>query len=509
MCVQPLAPSLCPHPACHGWLTLCLYATQDASPDAYGDLPMNQSQAKTDAKWTRLSTLTAADAGSTVLIRGRVHVSRGTGKLAFITLRQQSHTVQVVAAADDKTISRHMVRFIGNIPKESVVDVTATVTAAPTPIDSCSKKDIELQVQKVFVVSRNNHRMPFELADALRTEAELAGDSGLVGVSLDTRLNNRVIDLRTMTNQSIFRLQAAVGKIFRDFLQNQDFVEIHSPKMIAGASEGGANVFKMNYFKSEACLAQSPQLYKQMAISADFDRVFEIGPVFRAEDSNTHRHLTEFVGLDLEMAFNEHYHEVLDLFDNLFVTLFKTLSTEYAEDIATVFNQYPAEPFQFLEPSLRLTFPEAIAMLREAGYEVGDFDDLSTETERALGRLVKEKYKTDFFMLDKFPQAVRPFYTMPDPNNPGYSNSYDFFMRGEEIMSGAQRVHDADFLAERATACGIPLDSIQAYIDSFKFGSFPHAGGGVGLERVVMLYLALGNIRKSSLFPRDPKRITP
>jgi aspartyl-tRNA synthetase len=148
-------------------------------------------------------------------------------------------------------------------------------------------------------------------------------------------------------------------------------------------------------------------------------------------------------------------------------------------------------------------------MLRDAGVETGDYEDLSTANERFLGKLVKEKYHTDFYILDKFPLAVRPFYTMPDPNNPGYSNSYDFFMRGEEILSGAQRIHDPEFLEERAKLHEIDVSTIQPYIDAFKIGAPPHAGGGVGLERVVMLYLALGNIRRASLFPRDPKRLEP
>jgi aspartyl-tRNA synthetase len=168
----------------------------------------------------------------------------------------------------------------------------------------------------------------------------------------------------------------------------------------------------------DAFLAQSPQLYKQMMICADFERVFEIAPVFRAENSFTHRHMTEFVGLDLEMAFQEHYHEVLDLFDMLFVSIFKGLKQQCAKEIETIKLQYPFEDFEYLEPSLRLKFQDGIAMLRQAGVQVGDHEDLSTENERLLGKLVKEKYKTDFYMLDKFPLAVRPFYTMPDPENP-------------------------------------------------------------------------------------------
>lgn len=246
-----------------------------------------------------------------------------------------------------------------------------------------------------------------------------------------------------------------------------------------------------------------------MVICSDFEKVYEIAPVFRAENSFTHRHMTEFMGLDLEMAFNEHYHEVLDLFDGLFTFIFSELNKRYKHEINIVKTQFPFEDFLFLEKSLRLEYKDAVQMLRDHGVEIGDFEDLSTEKERVLGSLVKEKYKTDFFMLDKFPLEVRPFYTMPDPSRPGYSNSYDFFIRGEEIMSGAQRIHDCAMLEESAKKHSVDPKTIQPYLDAFKYGAPPHAGGGIGLERVLMLYLNLGNIRKTSLFPRDPKRLEP
>lgn len=192
-----------------------------------------------------------------------------------------------------------------------------------------------------------------------------------------------------------------------------------------------------------------------MAIAADFDKVFTVGAVFRAEDSNTHRHLTEFVGLDLEMAFKYHYHEVIFTIGDTFTAMFKGLRDNYAKEIAAVGQQYNVEAFKFLEPPLKLQFPDAVKILRDAGIEMGDEDDLSTPNEKLLGKLVKAKYDTDFYMLDKYPLAIRPFYTMPDPNNPKYSNSYDMFMRGEEILSGAQRIHDPDYLTERAKFHGI------------------------------------------------------
>lgn len=198
--------------------------------------------------------------------------------------------------------------------------------------------------------------------------------------------------------------------------------------------------------------------------------------------------MTEFVGLDLEMAIEEHYHEVLDLLDSLFLSIFRGLQSQFASEIETIKKQHPCDDFTFLPTTLRLKFADGIAMLREAGAitsdgePVGEMDDMSTENEKLLGRLVKEKYGTDYFILDKFPTAIRPFYTMPDPSNPEVSNSYDFFMRGEEILSGAQRIHDPAFLEQRIREAGVDPKSMSGYIDSFRLGAPPHGGGGIGMS---------------------------
>jgi len=236
--------------------------------------------------------------------------------------------------------------------------------------------------------------------------------------------------------------------LFREFLYTKDFIEIHSPKLIGGTSEGGANVFRLNYFDQEACLAQSPQLYKQMVLCGDMQRVFEIGPVFRAEDSNTNRHLCEFTGLDIEMVFKEHYFEILDLLAGLFVHIFQGLEERFGKELQSVRDQYHFEPFKCKLPVVRLNFKEAVKMLDAAGYTQEPLQDLSTLNEQQLGRLVREQYDTDFYMLYGYPTNARPFYTMLDPHDPNYTNSYDFFMRGEEITSGAQRIHESEFLAE-------------------------------------------------------------
>lgn len=484
----------------------------DVSEGRYGNLGLissadGEESEKRKRIFTHVGQLDESKTTYSVWVRARLHTSRAKGKQCFLVLRQQQYTVQCIIGVCE-TISKQMVKFASNISKESLVDVCGTVSKVPKPVEGCSQKNVELVCTEMFLVSAAKPQLPILVEDAARPVSEQ--EDGLnIKVNQDTRLDNRVLDLRTPANQAIFRLEAGVCTLFREILSAKGFVEIHTPKLISAASEGGANVFTVSYFKSNAYLAQSPQLYKQMAIASDFDRVFTVGAVFRAEDSNTHRHLTEFVGLDLEMAFKYHYHEVLHIIADMFTEMFKGLRDRYKAEAIAVAEQYPVEEFQFLEPPLILEYSAGLEMLRSVGIQIGDEEDLSTPDEKLLGKLIREKYGTDFYILDKYPLAVRPFYTMPDPNNPIKSNSYDMFMRGEEILSGAQRIHDPALLTERALHHGIDTEKIKSYIEAFHYGCPPHAGGGIGLERVVMLYLGLDNIRKTSMFPRDPKRITP
>ncbi|OZJ04919.1 hypothetical protein BZG36_02636 [Bifiguratus adelaidae] len=492
----------------------------DYSKGRYGKLPLNQSAERTGQVREKIERINESREGETVWIRARLQTSRAQGnKMCFFVFRQGTATIQGLLLQSEKEVSKVMMKYAQSIPSESIVLVEATIQKPVEDVQSCSVSKAELNVKQLFTVSEAQGRLPFSMEDSTRPETEFEQEGVQFSrVALDTRLDNRVLDLRSTTNNAIFKIQSAVCHLFREYLMRQNFMEIHTPKIIGAASEGGANVFTVDYFKGKAYLAQSPQLYKQMCIAADFERVFEIAPVFRAEDSNTHRHMTEFVGLDMEMSFEEHYHEVLEILEDMFVSIFRGLKANFSKEIEAVRRQYPFEDFQFLDKTLRLNFSEGIEMLREdikangpigGVSEIGDEDDLSTAMERRLGELVKAKYHTDFFVLDKFPMAVRPFYTMPDAKNPKLSNSYDFFMRGQEILSGAQRIHDPELLTERTKVHGIDIATIQPYVDAFKLGAPPHAGGGIGLERVVFLYLDLHNIRRTSLFPRDPKRLTP
>ena len=433
--------------------------------------------------------------------------------MVFLNLRQRTDSVQALLLVTPEKVSKQMVKWAAGVSDESIVLVEGIVKKSPEPIKSASVQDVEVHISKLHLISGIEGRLPFSLEDASRADEEVASSEVQMNrVLLDTRLNNRVIDLRTHTNQAIFKLQSAIGDLFRGYLNSQGFIEIHSPKLQGAATESGASVFKVGYFKGNAFLAQSPQLAKQMCIAADFERVYEVGPVFRAEDSNTHRHLTEFMGLDLEMTIEEHYHEVMELLDSLFLSIFRGLKEKYSKEIEVVGKQFPADEFKWRdgpEGTLRLTFREAVDLLVEDGVDRAVLDDINTENEKRLGRIVRAKYETDYFIIDKFPMELRPFYTMPDPEDPTLSNSYDFFMRGEEILSGAQRIHDAEFLCKQMKGKGVEPDSMKGYVDAFRMGCPPHGGGGIGLERVLMLFLKLNNIRRASLFPRDPKRLEP
>jgi nondiscriminating aspartyl-tRNA synthetase len=516
--------------------------------------PVNESERR---QYVRVEEVNESCVDKKVWLRVRVQTSRSTGKLCFLLLRQRVASIQGIVEANNQ-IPKEMVKFAASIPRESVVDVEGIVKKAMTIVESATQQTVELSVTRLYVVSPAIN-LPIQFEDVSRplplilaqeeavaaiekqeedvrnqiealknpenqTEnkdekiaalqrrlEDLAKEKNekqkFVIVGQNARLDNRVIDLRTAANQAIFKIQSGVCQLFRQALLAKGFIEIHTPKLISAKSEGGANVFEVIYFKRSAYLAQSPQLYKQMAIVADFERVFEIGPVFRAEDANTPRHLTEFVGLDLEMVIHQHYHEVLDVIEDMFITIFDGLNRDYRHELQIVSQQFPYEPLVYKK--FRLTFPEAVRLLREAGMEIGDFDDFSTPHEKMLGKIVKEKFGTDFFVVDKFPSAVRPFYTMLDAADPRYSNSYDFFMRGQEIVSGAQRIHDPQLLEQRAQHFNVDFEKIKSYLECFKFGAPPHGGCGVGLERVVLFFLNLDNIRRTSMFPRDPVRLTP
>ncbi|OBT66833.1 hypothetical protein VE03_04052 [Pseudogymnoascus sp. 23342-1-I1] len=504
-------------------------------------------------------------------------IRRLSAKLIFLVFRQQTFTIQGVlevshlddggrysqqnihpngnSNASGGIISEQMVRAVLHYPLESIVLVKGKVRTPPETVHTATIHDAEIQVQEIHLISQLSEHVPFSVYEAENigkfspkegeeasgeSDEEISGESNSrssqtsVGDSQGSekssrgsteggrhnkalpqtyRLSNRIVDLRTASSQSIFRIQSGVSNMFRTYLDSQGFIEIHTPKLQGSATESGASVFEVNYFGRPVYLAQSPQLAKQMCISADFERVYEIGAVFRAENSNTPRHLTEYTGLDLEMAFEEHYHETLDLIDEMFKCLWKGLYDRYGREIEIVSQFYPHEYLLWRDETPRLSFSEGIELLLSDGWTddegnpPSDTEDLSTRAEIRLGQLVRERFKADYYILDKFPASARPFYTMPDPGNENFTNSFDIFLRGQEILSGGQRIHDAGCLEKRMRRLGVEPETMNDYVEGFRWGAPPHAGAGIGLERLTFLFLNLGNIRLASLFPRDPKSL--
>jgi len=492
---------------------------EDADAPVVGVYKVIRSGTTMERGFVAIASLGSAEGpllGSRVWIRARVATVRVKGKTSFVVLRQHSlHTVQAVkfkSKEDGGESATAFAKFFKIMPLESVVDVLGIVVDAN--VSGCTQSNVELQMERAYCVSRALPSLPFLLADAQRSEEEieksLETDRPYVRVLPDLRLDHRWLDLRVPANNATLRLKAVVCRLFREALTERGFIEIQSPKLIAGESEGGAQVFRTEYFGSGASLAQSPQLYKQMALSADLPGVFEVGPVFRAENSNTSRHLCEFTGLDLEMPIAWHYHEVIAVVHDVLVKICAGIEKECTALLMTVRGMYPS-----LAPSIPqngpciVSWPEAMQMLAEVGIERDPLDDLTTEEERLLGARVLDRYGSDLFFLDGFPSRVRPFYTMTCEGQPEYSNSYDVIFRGQEIGSGAQRCHDPELLEARCTELGVPLEPLQPYVESFRHGVPPHGGVGLGLERIVQLYLGLDNIRKAALFARDPARLSP
>lgn len=483
----------------------------------YGDLPMVQSRERKREPRLRFDDIAPSMIGQEVTFTARIHIVRNmSARLVFLVFRQQITTFQGVLHAEDGKRSVGMVAWAERLRTGTIVQVRGVLQDPAVPVLGCTFHDVELAIEDVHVIVHRQESVPFSVYEAeVPTKEEDHVEGRNSHIPDHTRLANRILDLRTGTSQSIFRLQAAVSSLFRAALDERGFIEIHTPKLQGTATESGASVFEVKYFGRSAFLAQSPQLAKQMAIASDFGRVYEIGAVFRAENSNTHRHLTEYTGLDIEMSIEEHYHEMLETIDAVLKHIFRGLYAKYRREIETVKHQFPSEDLVILDETPVLRFADAIKMLNDSGWRNEDGDplpedeDLATRDEIHLGEVVKEKYGSDYYILDKFPVSARPFYTMADPNDPRYTNSFDVFVRGQEIISGGQRIHDPQMLEDNMRKVGIDPASMDDYLEGFRWGAPPHAGAGVGLERLLMLILKLGNIRLASLFHRDPKSFPP
>ena len=444
-----------------------------------------------------------------VRLRGRVFSKKYFGRILFLVLRDGLHTLQAVVtkAPECDDASQHVSLYdaLRKVENESFIELTGKVCIAHKMVISCSQKYIELEVIDFVLISRSVLDLPITLKEATLPESQKVENMHtLPSVQFYKRLDHRVLDLRSDLNQAIFRINDGLMHGMQSYLRKHGFIEIKTPKIIGGSSEGGSNVFTLDYFGKQACLAQSPQLYKQMCIMGDLRRVFEIGPVFRAENSNTTRHLTEFVGIDLEMVIDHHFMEIVHFIYGALVGIFDTLYEQYAAEFEVVSHFYKVPKLLMPKELVVIPFTEAVSLLKQ-----GDLEDFSTEQEKMLGSVVREKYATDLYVVTHYPCSVRPFYTMADPENHQYSCSFDFMLRGTEVLSGAQRIHDYQALCDNIKRFGLDKDKMAYYVESFKYGAPAHGGVGMGLERLLRCLLGLPDVRYCSLFPRDPKRLYP
>ncbi|KAF1843456.1 aspartyl-tRNA synthetase [Cucurbitaria berberidis CBS 394.84] len=510
--------------------------SEDLAKNNYG----REVSLSTDAPEINLRSLSEEHIGKPVILRAWVqNVRLQSAKMAFMELREEGNwaiqgVLQVTGDADAENahvISRPMVKWTGALNPESFVVVEAIVQRPYEPVKSCKVANYELHIRKCFLIAAAPAMLGMTLAAANRPVSsfnddeelrEEASQTAVPGATLLTHLDNIVIHKRAPVQQAISDVRCEIKHLFRSYLRSHGFKEFEPPCLIGAASEGGANVFTLPYFNQEACLAQSPQFYKQMEIAGGRKRVFSIGPVFRAENSNTTRHMTEFTGLDMEMEITKDYKEVLLMLEGVLLHIFRGIKEHCAEEMELIRSIYPGDELLLPEPGkeVRLTFAEGQQLLRSEGPEeyrnVRDDEDMSTPQEKALGALIRKKFNTDFYVLDKFPEDARPFYAKIDPasaaNGSKVTNAFDFFLCGQEILSGGQRINDPDELEDRIRVKGVDPKSpgIREYVDVFRqAGVPPHGGGGIGLDRVVAWCLNLPSVHLAAYYPRTPKRLFP
>jgi nondiscriminating aspartyl-tRNA synthetase len=419
--------------------------------------------------------------GETVTVAGWVHSLRKQGGIVFILLRDRTGIAQVVADAD--TTRREDVR------NETVLYVTGPVIE-----DERAEGGVEVRLEKIDILSRPTRQLPIIVNDKADYQ----------NLELETILNNRVLSLRNPRRNQIFRLQAAITDRYRTFFTERGFTEVHTPKIIATGTEGGTQLFSVDYFDRLAYLAQSPQFYKQMLVASGYERVFEIGAVYRAEIHNTSRHLNEYISLDYEMGFIENEHDVMDMEEDFIRELFAYLGENCVDILGTYEQDLPVP-----DRIPRMPVREACDLLdREFGKRLKTLD-LDPEGEKLLCDWVKREHGTELVFLTEYPQSKRPVYTMPKEDDPEFTRSFDLIFRGLEITTGGQRIHLHDMLVNAFEARGLDPSTFDYYIDTFAYGVPPHGGLAIGLERLTAQILGIGNVREAALFPRDRNRITP
>ena len=426
--------------------------------------------------------------GEKIEFSGFVENIRDLQWVQFVILRDSTGKVQVTIEKSEEK-NKEMVELISNLTLESTVKITGTLLESP----KVKLNGMEIIPDSIEVTSRSEEELPFNYKN-------------LEGVNLDTRLDYRFIDLRNDKNALMLKIQSDFVKYMREYLYNNNFTEIHTPKLIGTASESGSEVFEVKYFDRKAYLAQSPQFYKQMAMASGMSKVFEVAPAFRAENSNTNRHATEYTCFDVEFSYIDSYIDVMNLESEMLAYSLSKLKDKYYDQVKEVFEEeiiVPTLPFP------TMTLSDVYKELEERyNYTVAEEEktDLTTEAERLCYKLAKEKFNHEFLFVTDYPSEKRAFYHMRDKD--GKLQGYDLIWRGVEITTGAQREHRYDEIVKNAKEKGLDKD-VKFYLEFFKYGCPPHGGFGIGIDRLTMLLLNIPSVKETQFLFRGPNRINP
>lgn len=436
-----------------------------------------------DLPCSTTDSITAEQDGKRIRLKGWVEEIRDLGGISFILLRDGYGTVQVTVL---KKAPQEIREALKGLSRESVVEVEGAVKRSEK-----AKRGVELLPSWLSVISRAETPLPMGVVDK-------------VDVETDTRFDNRFMDLRKKERGLVFRVRSQMTLFLRQILADMKFIEVNTPKIVSEGAEGGATLFNVDYFGKKAYLAQSPQLYKQMLMASGLNRVYEIAPVYRAEPSDTVRHVAEYVSFDAEMAFIDGMEDVLSALEEIISSTLKRTADSFRgelEDSGYTVPSVPRRPFP------RLKYTDCLEMLSGEGRKVRDGDDIDTEGEKVIGSLMREKGYGMYF-ITMYPAAIKPFYIMEESGSP-YSYSFDLEYAGQEMASGGQREHRYSSLVKRMEDKNLDPAGFEFYLKPFRYGMPPHGGWGLGTERLVSMFLSLGNLREAILFPRDRVRLVP
>lgn len=420
-----------------------------------------------------------------VTIKGYIHRIREMTGFSFVIIRTAKETIQCVYAPEFSSY-----RWDEKLCEEASVKISGKVVKST---DAKGNDRFELQIHNIEILS-----LPAEILPIVINKKQLDN------IQLNTVLDLRPIALRNPKERAIFKIQEGIARGFREFLFNNGFTEIRSPKINFAGAEGGTNVFKLDYFGKQVYLAQSPQLYKQALVGV-YQRVFEVAPVFRAEHHDTSRHLNEYTSMDFEMGFIDSFTDIMNMETGVLKYIMNLLKSEYAEEIEMLHANVP----EITEIPV-IKFMDAKKMIMEKfHYQPSDMKDFDPQEEEMLGKWALKELNSDFLFVTHYPSKKRPFYTMDDPNDPEFTLSFDLLFRGLEITSGGQRIHDYNMQVEKMKKCGMNPEEFETYLMLHKYGAPPHGGLGIGLERLTMHLLGFKNVREATMFPRDINRVTP